>query len=136
MLAPTLTTVRIFLHVLGAAVWVGGQLAVAGIVPGVRRVAPEATKAMAQGFGRLAWPAFAVMTITGMWGMFAIDAAATTGGYQVTLLVKIALAILSGAAAAVHAVGSSKLALAAGGAVGVITSLGALFLGVLLATGS
>ena len=136
MLAPTLTTFRIFLHVLAAAVWVGGQIAVAGVVPGVRKVAPDATKAVAQGFAKVAWPAFSVMLLTGLWGLMVIDTGTTSTAYQVTLMVKIALGILSGAAAAVHAVGTSKLALAAGGAVGLLTSLGALFLGILLSTGS
>ena len=32
MLSPTATTVRLFLHVLAACVWVGGQLTLAGLV--------------------------------------------------------------------------------------------------------
>jgi hypothetical protein len=49
-------------------------------------------------------------------------------------MVKVTLAILSGAAAAVHQVGRSKVALAVGGAVGLLGAVGALFLGVLLRT--
>lgn len=37
MLPVHAATVRLFLHVLGATVWVGGQIALAGIVPVVRR---------------------------------------------------------------------------------------------------
>ena len=33
MLSPTLDTVRLFVHVLAASVWVGGQIALGGIVP-------------------------------------------------------------------------------------------------------
>jgi len=36
------TAIRLFLHVLGATVWVGGQLTLAGLVPGLRRVSPDA----------------------------------------------------------------------------------------------
>ncbi len=136
MLSPTLTTLRIFLHVLAAAIWVGGQFALAGVVPGVRQVAPEATKAVARGFAKVAWPAFTVMLITGMWGLMAIDTTTSSAAYQITLMLKITLAIVSGAAAAVHTVSTSKLALAVGGAAGLVTSLGALFLGVLLSTGT
>lgn len=38
MLSPTLDTFRITLHVVGAAVWEGGQIAMAGVVPSLRRV--------------------------------------------------------------------------------------------------
>lgn len=135
MLSPTLDTVRIVLHVLGAAVWVGGQIVLAGLVPSLRRVAPEATKVAARAFARVAWPAFALVVVTGLWSLFEVDVASTSTPYQVTVLVKIVLAIGSGAAAAVHAVGRSKVALAAGGAVGLLGALGALFLGVLMTTG-
>ena len=36
MLSPTVDTVRLFLHVLAASVWVGGQIVLAGLVLGVR----------------------------------------------------------------------------------------------------
>ena len=49
---------------------------------------------------------------------------------------KVALAIASGAFTLVHQVGRTKVALAVGGALGAVTALGALFLGVLLRTGS
>ncbi|MEN9823092.1 MAG: hypothetical protein ACO3AV_04850 [Ilumatobacteraceae bacterium] len=132
MLSPSLDTVRLFLHVLGASIWVGGQFALAGIVPALRRSAPEATKVVAQAFGRVAWPAFGLTVITGIWSMMAIDITATSGSYQGTLLLKIGVAILSGVFAAVHSAGRSKAALAIGGALGALTSLVAMFLGVLL----
>ena len=132
MLSPTLDSVRLFLHVLGASIWVGGQFALAGIVPTLRRSAPESTKVVAQAFARVAWPAFGLTVITGIWNMMAIDITAAPGAYQGTLLLKIGIAILSGVFAAVHSAGRSKVALAVGGALGALTSLAALFLGVLL----
>jgi len=66
VLSPSLTTLRLFLHILAASVWVGGQIALAGVVPSVRKVAPEATKAVARAFARVAWPAFAVVVLTGI----------------------------------------------------------------------
>jgi putative copper export protein len=134
MLSPDLHTVRLFLHVLAASVWVGGQITLAGVVPGVRRVAPEATRAIARGFARVAWPAFAVVVLTGFWNLAEVDVSNTSTAYQVTLLVKVTLAMASGAAAVVHQVGRSKAALAIGGAVGLVAALGAMFCGSLLAT--
>ena len=48
MISPSADSTRIALHLVAVAVWVGGQIVVAGIVPSVRRVSPDATKAMAQ----------------------------------------------------------------------------------------
>ena len=74
MLSPSLTTVRLFLHILAASVWVGGQIALAGVVPTVRKVSPEATKAVARAFARVAWPAFAVVVLTGIWNLSEVHA--------------------------------------------------------------
>lgn len=136
MLSPTLLTVRLFLHVLAAAVWVGGQIVLAGLVPAVRRSHPEATKVIARAYGKVAWPAFAVVVVTGLWSISEIPVTDTGTEYQITLFSKITLAIVSGAAAAVHQVGRSKLALAAGGAIGFLAAIAAMFLGYLLTTGT
>ncbi len=136
MISPTLTTIRLFLHVLAASVWVGGQIVLAGLVPSLRRSFPDATTVVAKGFARIAWPAFAVIVITGFWNIAEIDVANTSTSYQITLFVKIALAIVSGAAGAVHQMGRSKAALAIGGALGLLAALGAMFCGYLLTTGS
>lgn len=135
MLSPTMQTLRLFLHILAASVWVGGQIVLAGIVPSLRRSFPDATKIVAQAFARVAWPAFAIVVVTGLWNLMEIDVTNTSTSYQVTLFVKIALAMLSGAAAAVHQIGQTKLALAVGGALGLLAALGAMFCGYLLTTG-
>lgn len=136
MLSPTMNTLRLFLHILAASVWVGGQIALAGVVPSLRKAAPDATKVVAQAFARVAWPAFAVLVVTGLWNLTEVDVSNTSTAYQVTLFVKILLAMASGAAAMVHQVGESKAALAVGGAIGLLAALGAMFCGYLLTTGS
>jgi putative copper export protein len=135
VLSPTTETIRLFLHVLAASVWVGGQIVLAGLVPSLRRSFPDATNVAARAFARVAWPAFAVVVLTGLWNLSDIDVSDTSTTYQITLFVKITLAIASGGAAAVHQVGRSKAALAIGGAIGLLAALGAMFLGVLLTTG-
>ena len=136
MLSPSADTVRLFLHVLAAAIWVGGQFALAGIVPTLRAVSPEATRAVARAFARIAWPAFAVLVITGLWNIAEVDVTNTDTAYQVTLMLKVALAILSGVFAAVHAAGRSTLTIALGGSLGGLCALGAMFLGILLTSGT
>ena len=134
MLSPTLDTVRLFLHVLTASVWVGGQIVLAGLVPSLGRAFPGAPKVMAQAYQRVAWPAFAIVVVTGLWSLGEVDVGNTSTSYQITLFVKITLAISSGAAAAVHQVGQSKAALAIGGAIGLLAALGAMFCGIVLTT--
>ena len=135
MLSPTATTLRLFLHTLAAAIWVGGQFALAGVVPVLRKHAPDTTKLVARAFAKLAWPAFAVLVLTGIWNLAAVDVTDTDTAYQVTVFVKIALALVAATAVAVHSIGRSKLALALGGALGALGSVAAFYLGVLLHTG-
>jgi putative copper export protein len=129
-------TIRLFLHVLAASVWVGGQIVLVAVVPAIRTTYPEATKLVAKAYGRIAWPAFAVVVVTGIWHLTEIPVTSSDTAYQVTLFVKISVAILSGAAVAVHQFGQTKLALAAGGAVGFLAALAAMYLGFVLRTGA
>jgi putative copper export protein len=135
VLSPTVATWRLTIHVLAATIWVGGQLVLAGLVPTLRKVAPEATGAVARAFARIAWPAFAVLIITGIWNLADVDFSARSTSYQVTLLVKLLFVAVSGTAAAVHQLGHGKLALALGGALAAVGAIGALYLGILLVTG-
>ncbi|MCB0969022.1 MAG: hypothetical protein KDB37_19500 [Ilumatobacter sp.] len=134
MLSPTAETIRLFLHVIAASVWVGGQIVLVGLVPQVRKTHPEAVKTIANGFGKIAWPAFVVAVVTGIWNVFEVDAGGWAA-YQITLGVKIMLVAISGVAVAVHQFGRSKVALAAGGAIGFLAALAAMYVGFILTTG-
>jgi putative copper export protein len=126
-----LETVRLFLHVLAATVWVGGQIVLAALVPALRRVGPEATRASAQQFGRIAWPAFAVLILTGVWNVSA-ESDENTGSYTVVLVIKIAFVLLSGISAFLHARARTRRGLAIWGALTGASALAALLLGVVL----
>jgi len=134
MLSPTATTLRLFLHIVAATIWVGGQFALAGVVGPLRKAAPESPKVAANAFARLAWPAYGVLVVTGMWNLMEVDITNTSNAYQATVLLKIAVAIGAGVFVAIHSIGKSKLALALGGALGALCSVGAVYLGVLLQT--
>ena len=134
MLPVHADTVRVFLHVLGATIWVGGQLTLAALVPTVRSLGEGATATVARRFDRVAWPAFALLVVTGIWNLAEIDVADTSTEYQVTLAVKLVAVAASGIGAAVHRRSKTTLALALGGAAAGVGALVALFLGVLLRT--
>lgn len=132
MLAVNWDIVRLFLHVLAATVWVGGQLTLAALVPVLRRLGAEIPKAAARRFNQVAWPAFGVLIITGVWNVVAVRSQ-ITGRYEVTLIVKLIVVAISGVSAALHARARSAAGLAVFGALTGVSALAALFLGILLA---
>ncbi|HYU02816.1 MAG TPA: CopD family protein, partial [Jatrophihabitantaceae bacterium] len=115
MLPVSWTTVRLFLHVLGATVWVGGQITLAGLVPGLRSVSSDAPRMVARRFSAIAWGAFAVLVATGIWNILAIRPD-WSSSYGTTLIVKLVVVAVSGFAAALHARARSGAGLAAFGA--------------------
>jgi putative copper export protein len=127
----TWATVRVFLHVTAATVWVGGQLTLAGLVPGLRDLSPDAPRAVARRFNQIAWPAFGVLVVTGIWNILAIDPGWATE-YGRTLMVKIVVVAVSGVAALLHSIARTKTGLAVFGALSLVSALAAVLLGVLL----
>jgi putative copper export protein len=132
MLAVSWDTVRLFLHVLAATVWVGGQITLAVLVPVLRRLGSGIPRTAARRFNQVAWPAFAVLIVTGIWNVIAVHAQ-ISGSYQTTLVVKLVVVGVSGVTAVLHARARSTAGLAVFGALTGLSALAALFLGVLLA---
>lgn len=132
MLGVTWDTIRLFLHVLAATVWVGGQLTLAALVPVLRRAGADIPRAAARRFNQVAWPAFAVLIITGIWNVIALRSQ-VTGSYETTLVVKLVVVLISGVTAALHARARGPAGRAVFGALTGVSALAALFLGILLA---
>ena len=132
MTAPAIDSVRLSLHVLAACLWVGGQFTVAGLLPTIRSLGADASRTIARAFGRIQWPAFAVLVLTGLWNI-AADHPSTQGHvWDAVLGAKIAVVLLSGGAAYLHQRSTSRRGLAVWGAVSGVSALGALVLGVVL----
>ena len=131
VLSVSSDVVRLFLHVLAATVWVGGQIVLAALVPVLRRAAVDAPRRAARAFNRVAWPAFAVLIGTGIWNVLAEGDKGPH--YRTTLVLKLVLVLASGIGAFLHSRSKSAAGLAVWGAVTLLGSVGALFVGVLLA---
>jgi uncharacterized membrane protein len=132
------STVRLFLHVLAATVWVGGQIVLAALVPAVRRAGgAESTRVVARRFQFVAWPAFAVLVATGIWNLVEVDVANQSGPYLTTLSVKLGLVVVSGVCAFGHIMLVRRRPALGGALAGLalLAALGATFIGVLLTTG-
>ena len=155
MLPISAGTIRLFVHVLAATVWVGGQISLGAIIPVLRPAPddpdPEAARAriraVARRFQVAAWIAFAVLLVTGIWNLQALHVADQSSEWLATLFVKLACVALSGLGAAVHILvaaprvraakteAARRQAAAFSGAcegVSVLFAVAALFLGVLL----
>jgi len=131
MLPVGLETVRLFLHVLAATIWVGGQLVLAALVPALRGAGAEVPRVAARAYNRVAWPAFAVLVLTGIWNVVAEGDRG--GAYRTTLMIKLTVVALSGVTAFLHARASTRRGMAVFGALTGLTALLALLLGIILA---
>lgn len=130
-LSSALDGIRLSIHVLAATVWVGGQFTLAGLVPTARRLGDGAPKALARAFGRMQWPAYAVLVITGLWNVSAVHAGQPRS-WVVVLVVKIGVVALAGLSAFLHT-RSTTHGLAVWGALTSLSSVAALVMGVFLA---
>jgi putative copper export protein len=133
VLSITVDDLRLFLHVLAATVWVGGQLTLAGLVPVLRRAGADVPAKVARQFNRIAWPAFGVLIITGIWNISAVHSEIShDSDYRATLWAKLTFVVLSGLAAYLHTRASTKKSNAIWGAATALFALAALFMGIVL----
>ena len=133
MLAPTVDTIRLTLHVLAATVWVGGQIVMTGLVGPARGLGPEAPRTLARAFARLAWPAYVLLLVTGVWNITAVGYSAQDSAWKAVLMAKIAVVVLAGVGVLLHQRATTKRGLALWGSVGGLASVAALVMGILLA---
>jgi putative copper export protein len=132
MLTVNWDTIRLFLHVTAATVWVGGQLALAALIPALRTAGADIPAVAASAFRRVAWPAFGITILTGIWSV-AAEHEANHGAYSHTLIMKLVLVAISGVAAGLQTRSQTRGQNAALGALAALTALGAVFAGIMLA---
>lgn len=61
----------VFVHLVGAAVWLGGMISVGAIIPAMRRAGAERLliQTVARRFGHVSWTALVVTAGTGIFGL-------------------------------------------------------------------
>jgi putative copper export protein len=133
MLASGLEGLRLTLHVMAASVWVGGQVAVLGLIGPTQRLGADAARTLTRALTRLVWPAFAVLVITGFWNISTFHWAAQSAAWKAVLITKLLVVALSGLAFLLYTRSTSKRALAWWGSLAGLTGVAALTLGILLA---
>jgi putative copper export protein len=128
-----LDAIRLSLHVLAAAIWVGGQIVMAGLVPKLRGLDQKTVKSIANQFAKMAWPAFIVLILTGLWNISSINIGSATLSWKIVFSVKIFLVVVTGVAAYVHGKTSDRKVLAVSGSIAGSSAIIVLILGILIA---
>lgn len=105
MWSPTGPEIILWIHILAACIWIGGQITIAALLP-LLHGQPALVRSTGRRYQHIAWGAFAVLVVTGIinvhnagisWDHLNGSAAGRT------LEVKLLFVALSGLAAAVHA---------------------------------
>jgi len=130
-LANAWAIVRLSLHVLGACVWVGGQLVLAGLVVTLRGISHDAPAKVARAFARFTWPAYGLLIVTGVWNVAAMGSGATSN-WNAVFGVKMFFVLVAGLGAFLHTKAASPKAKGVFAGVGMIGTIAALVLGVAL----
>lgn len=131
-LASASDSVRLFLHVIGATIWVGGQLVFAALVPVLKAKDAALPKLVAKQFNKIAWPAFALLILTGFWNMATLSKDLPSS-YHTAIAIKMVVVTLSGVAAHLHSRAKTSSGMAMWGGISGLAALSATYVGVLLA---
>ena len=131
-LAPALTGLRLFIHVIAATIWVGGQFTLAALVPVLRRSNPELPKTVARAFNKIGWPAYFVLWASGAWNLANVPSDAPKS-YHAVIGIKMTVVTLSGVAAYLHSKSKNPKSIAIWGSVSGLAAIGATYVGVMLA---
>jgi putative copper export protein len=121
---------RTILHLLGVLVWLGGQIVMLGLLPALRKLGGDAPKQVAAAFGRVSWPAFGLLVVTGIWNMVEIDFGEVSSGYNAVFVIKMLLVIITGLAAGMHQSTDKASVRGITGGIGFAAAVGAFILGV------
>ncbi|MBM3638854.1 MAG: hypothetical protein FJW98_05385 [Actinobacteria bacterium] len=134
MITPTIKWFFLVMHVVGVCVWVGGQITLATLVKTIRQNSEGLLPLVARQFARTSWTAMGVVIVSGIALVLQVSPTEQGTAYSITLAGKLILVFLAATAAIIHSTSKERLFIALGGAVGLLASLGALALGVLLST--
>ena len=131
-LATATSSIRLFLHVIGATIWVGGQLVFAALVPVLKAKDAALPKLVAKQFNKIAWPAFGILIITGFWNLATLPKDLPSS-YHAAVGIKMSVVTLSGVAAYLHSRAKGTKGMALWGAASGFAAISATYVGVLLA---
>ena len=104
----------------------------AGLLPTVRSLGADAARAVARAFGRLSWPAYWLLVLTGIWNYLAIAPASAPGNWNVVFGVKMLAVLIAVAGSYPHTSAHTPKARGPYAGLDTLGSVAALVLGVAL----
>lgn len=131
--ALDLDAIRITVHLLAMAVWIGGQIIMMALLPVLRSAGDGVPAQAAAAFGRVAWPAFGLAVASGIWNILTVEMASVSTGYNIVLGIKLLLVVLAGAATFMHQRATTASLRGATAGIGFLASLVVVVLGTMLA---
>ena len=81
----------LWLHLIGAAIWLGGMIVVAAVMPTIRRAGgdDEVVTAVARSFGRVSWVAMGLAIVTGLMLLWNIRVGFNSADFAIGIAVKL-----------------------------------------------
>ena len=104
----------------------------ARLLPTVRSLGADAARAVARAFGRLSWPAYWLLVLTGIWNYLAIAPASAPGNWNVVFGVKMLAVLIAVAGSYPHTSAHTPKARGPYAGLDPLGSVAALVLGVAL----
>lgn len=108
-LASTPDAIRLFLHILAASIWVGGQFVMLGVIDTAKGIHHIAMVKLCKALGWLSWPALVVLIVTGIWNVDTFRGTTWTMGWKIVLVVKIVMVVIAGLTAFLHGKITAKI---------------------------
>ena len=132
-LADASSVIRLSLHVLAACVWLGGQIVLAGLLPTLRGLGEDAPRRVAAAFGRLSWPAYWLLVLTGFWNYSAVHGQSASSSWNTVFALKMLCVVLAGVGSFLHTKATSARARGIFAGVGTLATMLALIMGIAIA---
>lgn len=131
--ALDLDAVRVTIHLLAMAVWIGGQVIMMALLPVLRSAGDGVPAQAAAAFGRVAWPAFGLAVASGIWNLLMVEMAAVSFGYNIVLSLKLLLVVVAGLATFMHQRATTASLRGATAGIGFLASIIVVVMGTMLA---
>jgi len=132
-LADASSVIRLSLHVLAACVWLGGQIVLAGLLPTLRGLGEDAPRRVAAAFGRLSWPAYWLLVLTGFWNYAAVHGQSASSSWNTVFALKMLCVVLAGVGSFLHTKATRARARGIFAGVGTLATMLALIMGIAIA---
>ena len=124
-----LDNTRNLLHLIGVIVWVGGLILMGALMPVVKQLGPEVAPKLARQFSRVAWPAFYLAILTGLWNLGS-DWADSDNSWRIVISIKLLLVAITGLTAWYHLKATDRVKIIVSAAITLVLSIVLVILGI------